>query len=107
MEISHNFKHGPKLRARKADEPSEQLLEIRRRKAKLAKWLPGGKETAATEEQEEPEPDQEISLVNLHLHNQLNQVKNDKIYKLICKIIFFYLYKRYVKKPEKDKQCRK
>ena len=47
---------GPKLRARKADEPSEQLLEIRRRKAKLAKWLPGGKETAATEEQEEPDP---------------------------------------------------
>ena len=48
---------GPKLRARKADEPSEELLEIRRRKAKLAKWLPGGEETAATEEQEEPEAD--------------------------------------------------
>ena len=41
---------GPKLRARKADEPSEELLEIRRRKAKLAKWLLGGEETAATEE---------------------------------------------------------
>ena len=48
---------GPKLRARKADEPSEELLEIRRRKAKLAKWLPGGEETSATEEQEEPEAD--------------------------------------------------
>ena len=48
---------GPKLRARKADEPSEELLEIRRRKAKLAKWLPGGEETAATEKQEEPEAD--------------------------------------------------
>ena len=26
---------GPKLRARKADEPSEELLEIRRKKAKI------------------------------------------------------------------------
>ena len=98
---------GPKLRARKADEPSEELLEIRRKKAKLSKWLPGGEKAAATQEQEETEQTQEISLVNLHLHNQLNQVKNDKIYQLICTIIFFYLYKRYVKKPEKDKQCRK
>ena len=32
-------------------------ITIRRRKAKLAKWLPGGEETAATEEQEEPEAD--------------------------------------------------
>ena len=49
--------------------------------------------------------------MNLHLHKQLKQlnqqVKNDKIYKLICTIIFFYLYKMYVKKPEKDKQYRK
>ena len=75
MEISHNFKQGPKLRARKADEPSEQLLEIRRRKAKLAKWLPGGKETAATEEQEEPEPDPGDQPGESALHNQLEPGK--------------------------------
>ena len=40
---------GPKLRARKADEPSEELLDIRRKKAKLSKWLPGGEKAAATE----------------------------------------------------------
>ena len=101
------LKMGPKLRARKADEPSEQLLEIRRRKAKLAKGCQEGKKLQQQRSKRNQNQTQEISLVNLHLHNQLNQVKNDKIYKLICTIIFFYLYKRYVKKPEKDKQCRK
>ena len=48
---------GPKLRARKADEPSEELLEIRRKKAKLSKWLPGGGKAAETQEQEETEAD--------------------------------------------------
>ena len=48
---------GPKLRARKADEPSEELLDIRRKKARLSKWLPGGEKAAATEEQEETEAD--------------------------------------------------
>ena len=33
---------GPKLRARKADEPSEELLDIRKKIDKLSKWLPGG-----------------------------------------------------------------
>ena len=44
---------GPKLRARKADEPSEELLDIRKKVAKLAKWMPGGENTAATEQQEQ------------------------------------------------------
>ena len=48
---------GPKLIARKADGPSEQLLEIRRKKAKFSKWLPGGEKAAVTEEQEETEAD--------------------------------------------------
>ena len=48
---------GPKLRARKADEPSEELLDIRKKVAKLAKWMPGGEKAAATEEQEETEAD--------------------------------------------------
>ena len=48
---------GPKLRARKADEPSEELLDIRRKKARLSKWLPGGEKAAAREEQEETEAD--------------------------------------------------
>ena len=57
LEISHNFEHGPKLRARKADEPSEELLDIRKKVAKLAKWMPGGEKAAATEQQEETEAD--------------------------------------------------
>ena len=48
---------GPKLIARKADEPSEELLEIRRKKAKFSKWLPGREKAAATQEQEETEAD--------------------------------------------------
>ena len=43
---------GPKLRARKADEPSEELQDIRKKMSKLSKWLPGGEKAAATEEQE-------------------------------------------------------
>ena len=48
---------GPKLRARKADEPSEELQDIRKKMGKLSKWLPGGEKAAATEEQEETEAD--------------------------------------------------
>ena len=51
------LKMGPKLRARKADEPFEELLDIRRKKARLSKWLPGREKAAATEEQEEIEAD--------------------------------------------------
>ena len=97
---------GPKLRARKADEPSEELLEIRRR-PNYPNGCQEGKKLQQHRSKRKQKQTQEMSLVNLHLHNQLNQVKNDKIYKLICTIIFFYLYKRYVKKPEKDKQFRK
>ena len=64
----------PKLRARKADEPSEELLEIRRKKAKLSKWLPGGEKLQQQRSKRKQKQTQEISLVNLHLHNQLNQV---------------------------------
>ena len=38
---------GPKLRARKADEPSEELLDIRKKVAKLAKWMPGGEKNCS------------------------------------------------------------
>ena len=48
---------GPKLRAREADEPSEELLDIRKKVAKLSKWMPGGEKTAATQEQEGTEAD--------------------------------------------------
>ena len=48
---------GPKLRARKADEPSEELQDIRKKMAKLSKWLPGREKAVATEEQEETEAD--------------------------------------------------
>ena len=48
---------GPKLRARKADEPSEELQDIRKKMGKLSKWLPGREKAAATEEQEETEAD--------------------------------------------------
>ena len=57
LEISHNFNMGPKLRARKADEPSEELQDIRKKMGILSKWLPGGEKAAATEEQEETEAD--------------------------------------------------
>ena len=48
---------GPKLRTRKVHEPSEELLDIRKKVAKLSKWLPGGEKAAASEEQEETEAD--------------------------------------------------
>ena len=49
---------GPKLEPEKQMNPSEQLLEIRRRKAKLAKWLPGGKRNCSNRGgKREPEPD--------------------------------------------------
>ena len=98
---------GPKLRARKTDEPSEELLEIRRKKAKLSKWLPGGEKAAVTEEQEETEADPGDQPGESAPSQPTEPGKNDKIYKLICTIIFFYLYKRYVKKAEKAKQCQK
>ena len=41
---------GPKKRTRKDDEPSEELEDIRRKKAKLAKWLPGAQKGGEQEE---------------------------------------------------------
>ena len=40
---------GPKLRARKADEPSEELQDIRKKMGKLSKWLPlaGGEKSCS------------------------------------------------------------
>ena len=89
---------GPKLRARKADEPFEELSEVRRKKAKLSKWLPEGEKATATQEQEETEADPGDQPGESAPSQITEPGKNDKIYKLICTIIFFYLYKMYVKK---------
>ena len=103
---------GPKLRASSlpADEPSEELQDIRKNWANCVQ-IDISKSLQQQRSKRKQIQTQEISLVNLHLHKQLKQlnqqVKNDKIYELICTIIFFYLYKMYVKKPEKDKQFRK
>ena len=45
----------PKKRARKDPEPSVDIEDIRKSKAKLAKWLPGGEKGPQAQQTQQPE----------------------------------------------------